>query len=213
MDFLSLVQKTQIFFEQYGYITIFISSFIEITPLGWAVPGGVILALAGFFANTDKQLNLVYIILSGTLGGWLTLILSYLLGRRTGMWLVIKLHQEKTAAFARGMLKKHGGAILTTSMMANLTRFWVAYAAGMEKYGVLRFVAYSFIASLGWTSIMTFLGYLAGYERGNIERLARSIGAAAWVFLLLAVIILARSIKHEYQHFKKDLPESEHGHR
>lgn len=206
MDFLLLVQKTQDFFDLYGYITIFVGSFVEITPLGWAVPGGVILALAGFFANTDKNLNLIAIIGYGTFGGWLTLLLSYYLGRKTDMWLVKKLHQEKTAAFAKSLLAKHGGMILTTSMMANLTRFWVAYVAGVDRYSFWKFFKYSLLASLSWVSIMTLLGYVAGYERGNIERLAGSIGAAAWIFLILAVYILVKSIRHEYRHFKEDLP-------
>ena len=213
MDFLALVQKTQIFFEQYRYISIFISSFIEITPLGWAVPGGAILALAGFFANTDRELNLIYIILSGTFGGWITLLLAYYLGKKTQMWLVVKLHQERTAAFAKSLLQKHGGAILTTSMMANITRFWVAYIAGVESYGFLKFIKFSFVASLGWASIMTLIGYLAGFERGNIEGLVKNIGSAAWILLILAFAVLFKSIKHEYLHFKKDLPLKEHDHR
>ncbi|KKR70947.1 MAG: hypothetical protein UU12_C0012G0003 [Candidatus Woesebacteria bacterium GW2011_GWA2_40_7b] len=209
MDFLSLIDKTQWFFENYGYITIFLASFVEITPFGWAVPGGVILALAGFFANTDKQLNLISIILSGAFGGWLTLLLAYYLGKKTQMWLVVKLHQERTAAFAKNLLQKHGGIILTTSMMANLTRFWVAYVAGVDKYNFWGFIKFSFVASLGWSSIMTIIGYVAGFERGNIEGLLKNIGSAAWILLLMAFAVLFKSIKHEYKHFKRDLPDKE----
>ncbi|HET7099495.1 MAG TPA: VTT domain-containing protein [Patescibacteria group bacterium] len=209
MDFIELINSTQWFFEKYGYLTIFLGSLVEITPLGWAVPGGAILALAGFFANTDKELNLIAIILSGTLGSWFTLLLAYYIGKKTQMWLVKKLHQEKTAAFAKRMLQSHGGSILTTSMMANLTRFWVAYVAGADNYNFWRFFKFSLLASLSWVTLMAFMGYFAGFGRGSIESLVKSIGVVAWLFLIIAVYFLYKSIRHEYQHFKKDLPHKE----
>jgi len=58
---------------------------------------------------------------------------------------------------------------------------------------------------------MTFLGYFAGFGRGNIENLIRNIGVAAWLLLIAAIYILVRSIKHEYVHFKKDLPHKDNG--
>ncbi len=206
MDLLRWIDEIQWFFEQYGYLTIFIGSLVEISPLGWAVPGGAILAIAGFFANTDKQLNLITIILSGTLGGWLTLLAAYYIGKKNQTWLIIKLHQEKNAAFARTLFQKHGGVILTTSMMANLTRFWVAYVAGIDNYSFWKFLGYSFLASFGWTSLMTFIGYFAGYGRGNIENLVRNLGIAAWLLLIAAIYILIKSIRHEHKHFKEDEP-------
>jgi len=200
------IQKLEHFFQVYGLLTVFLGSFIEITPLGWAVPGGIILAAAGFFAPTSNTLSIPSIIIAGSLGAWLTFFLSYILGRKTGMWLVKKLHQQKNAAFAKNLLQKHGGVILTTTMMANLTRFWMAYIAGVDRYSFVKFLVYSAAASLSWVSIMTFLGFIAGYERQNLEAAASAIGIAGWLFLILAGIILYKSILHEYQHFRKDTP-------
>jgi membrane-associated protein len=209
MELRELVEILRIFFEKYGYLTTFLGSFVEITPLGWVVPGGTILAIAGFFANGDSSLNLALIIISGTLGAWSTFLLAYLLGKKTGMWLVKKLHQEKNAAFSKRLLLRHGGTILTTSMMANLTRFWIAYIAGVENYKFSKFFMYSGIASLSWVSLMTIIGYIVGFERQNIESGIAAIGVAGWVFLGLATLAIQRSIKHEYEHFKKDVPHDE----
>ncbi len=209
MDFLKFVQETELFFQNYGYITIFLGSFIEITPLGWAVPGGVILAIAGFFANRSEGISLISIISFGTLGSWITFLSSYLLGAKTGMWLVKKLKQERNVSLAKHLLRKHGGVILTTSMMANLTRFWVAYVAGVDKYHFGKFLLYSGTASLSWVSIMTFIGFFAGYERQNLERLAGATGIIGWLFVGLAGFVIYRSIRHEYKHFKEDQPHNE----
>lgn len=199
-------------FEKFGYPIIFLGSLIEITPLGWAVPGGMILAIGGYLSNGNDHIPLIPVIISGTLGAWLAFILAYILGRKTGMWLVEKLHQEKNAAFAKTLLKKNGGVILTTSMLANLTRFWVSYIAGVEKYNFLRFNLYAFISSLGWVSLMSVLGFLAGYEKENIKALTGGLGIIAWILLIIALLVLYRSIKHEYHHYKKDLPHTHEDH-
>lgn len=210
MNIPELIKNTEYFFAQYGYLTVLISSFIEITPMGWVIPGGIILAIAGFFSNSQGNVNLALVIISGTLGAWLTLLGSYLLGRKSGMWLVTKLHQERNATLAKKLLQKHGGVILTTSMMANLTRFWVAYVSGVEKYHVGKFLLYSLMASLGWVSIMTLLGFFAGYERENIESIAGAVGIVGWLLLAIAGFVIYRSISHEHKHFKEDTPHDEH---
>ncbi len=211
MDFVSLIAKIEIFFNIYGYWTIFVGSFIEITPMGWVVPGGLIIAVAGFFANTGVEIKLIPVILAGTLGAWSTFLLAYLLGRKSGFWLIKKLKQEKNAEFAKRLLMRHGGTILTTSMMANLTRFWVAYVAGIENYNFWKFFKYSGVASLGWSSLMGTIGYLAGFGKQNIENIIGATGIFGWLFLGIAGYAIHRSIKHEYKHFKEDLPHDENG--
>jgi len=193
-------------FDGYGLLIVFLGSLIEITPFGWAIPGGVILVIAGYLANGSNTLNLITIIVVGTFGAWSAFILAYLLGDKTGMWFVKKLHQEKNADFAKKMLKNNGPAILTTSMLANLTRFWISYIAGVEKYNLFKFNLYAFVASLTWVSLMTFLGFIAGFEKENLSKIVSSIGILAWILLIVAAIVIAKSIKHEYKHFKEDKP-------
>jgi len=122
------------------------------------------------------------------------------------MWLVEKLHQQKNAEFAKRVLKNNGPAILTTSMMANLTRFWISYIAGVEKYSFLKFNLYAVLASISWVSLMTMLGYFAGFEKENLRNITSSIGILAWLFLIIAGVVIYKSVKHEYKHFKDDEP-------
>lgn len=209
MDLIQVLDVLGTLFEKFGYPIIFLGSLIEITPLGWAVPGGAILVIAGYLSNGNPNLPLIPIILWGTVGTWIAFLLAYALGRKTGMWLVNKLHQQKNASFAKRILKNNGAAILTTSMMANLTRFWISYIAGVEKYNLLKFNLYAFVASLSWVSMMVLLGYFAGFEKENLRSLTRSVGILAWVFLIIAVVVIIKAIKHEYKHFKEDEPHTE----
>jgi membrane protein DedA with SNARE-associated domain len=203
MDSSIVIKSLEIFFEKYGYITVFFGSFIEITPLGWTVPGGLILAVAGFFSNTNSDISLIGIIVVGSLGAWVTFLLAYFLGLKSGDWLVGKLHQEKHMEIAKKLLEDHGGVILTTSMMSNLIRFWVAYVAGMQKYALPWFLLYSFAASLGWVSVMSFFGYLAGFERGNLENLSKSTGLIGWGLVIISTIIIYRIIQNDFKKYKR----------
>lgn len=209
MDLLQALDTLALLFEQWGYPVIFLGSLIEITPLGWAVPGGAILLIAGYLSNGNPNLPLIPIIVWGTFGAWIAFLLSYLLGRKTGMWLVEKLNQQKNARFAKSLLQKNGGMILTTSMLANLTRFWISYIAGVDKYSFLKFNLYAFISSLSWVSLMTLIGFFAGYEKENLRRITSGIGVLAWIFLGIAVFVIYRSVKHEYKHFQEDEPHIE----
>lgn len=209
MDLLQALDTLALLFEQWGYPLIFLGSLIEITPLGWAVPGGAILLIAGYLSNGNGNLPLIPIIIWGTFGTWIAFILAYILGSKTGMWLVNKLHQQKNAALAKRVLKNNGPAILTTSMMANLTRFWISYIAGVEKYNLIKFNLYAFFASLSWVSMIVLLGYIAGYEKENLRKITSSIGIVAWVLLAIAIFVIFKSIKKEYKKFKEDEPHTE----
>lgn len=206
MDILQTLDLVSFFFEKWGSPVIFLSSLIEITPLGWAVPGGVILLLGGYLSNGNESIPLISIIIWGSLGTWSAFLIAYGLGHKTGMWLVNKLKQQKNAEFAKKVLKNNGAAILTTSMMANLTRFWISYIAGVEKYNFLKFNLYAIIASISWVSLMVVLGYIAGFEKENLKAIAGSVGILAWILLGVAIFVIYRSIRHEYKHFKEDLP-------
>jgi membrane protein DedA with SNARE-associated domain len=194
METLSLIHKIESLFDQFGYLIVFFSSLIEITPFGWAIPGGLILAVGGFFAYKSQELFII-ILISGWLGAWSSLIGGYFLGKKTGMWLIKKLRQEKNAQRAKVMLKKNGAIVLTSSMLANLTRFWSAYVAGTEDYPFSRFITYSGVASLTWVSLMVFVGFLAGSGKGRLETILAKTSIASWLFFIFTILVIIYSIK------------------
>ncbi|KKU12414.1 MAG: hypothetical protein UX19_C0001G0018 [Candidatus Woesebacteria bacterium GW2011_GWA1_45_8] len=202
MGTLEIIEKLELIYISYGYTIVFLSSLIEITPMGWSIPGGTLLAAGGFFAYSGK-LSLLGVLVFSWFGAWMTFIFAYLLGSKVGYSLVKKLKQEENAERAKGLLEKHGGVILTTSMMANLLRFWVAFVAGAEDYSFLKFLFYSGGASLTWSSLMVVVGYLAGSERVHLESTLARLGVGAWIlFFLLAVVIYWRA-KKEFHHYKE----------
>src|SRR3989304_4461371 len=139
METLVLIDKIENIYLSWGNILIFISSLIETSPMGFTIPGGFVVALGGFFSYGNK-LNLAGVILSGTLGMLTTFLIAYVLGRKTGFSLAKKFHQQKYFELAKRLLENHGPIILTTSLLANITRFWIAYVAGSQKYRFFKFM-------------------------------------------------------------------------
>ncbi len=202
MDALEIILRLEELYLSYGYLIVFLSSFIEISPMGWIIPGGGLLAVGGFFAFGSK-VSLLGILVFGWTGAWLALLLAYYLGKQTGYLLIKRFNQQKNAERAKGLLEKQGGVILTTSMLSNLTRFMVAFIAGTQHYNFIRFLFYSATASLAWSSIFIIVGYFAGSEREKLETGLANLGILAWGLVILATLIIYIQAKKEFRQLKE----------
>lgn len=207
---MELLKEIEQLYLSWGYLIVFLGSFIEITPLGWIVPGGLILTGGGFYAY-GGDLSLYIVLVAGWFGAWLTFILAYILGNKSGAYFIKKLKQEKNAEKARVLLSRQGPVILTTSLMANLTRFWVAYLSGSQNYNFVRFFFYSGTASLAWSSLWVVVGYLAGIEKENLEKGLASLGALAWVLAFVTLGVIYIKIRKEFRQFKEGVENEDSG--
>jgi membrane protein DedA with SNARE-associated domain len=198
MDTLQIIDKIEQIYLTYGYPLVFISSLIETSPIGFIIPGGLVVSIGGFFAY-GKPLVLVGVVLAGTSGMMATFLLAYLLGKKYGMSLAKKFNQQDNAKRAKHLLEKHGPVILTTSLLANLTRFWIAFVAGSQEFKIFKFILYATVASLTWNSLLVFVGYLAGSERGKLESGVTRLGIFSWALVVVAGTIIYWKIKKEYK--------------
>lgn len=199
MEFVQILERVYL---TWGYPLIFLSSFIETSPIGFLLPGGLIVALGGFYAYGD-QMSLIGVVLAGWLGMLLTFILGYIIGRKTGLGLAKKLHQEKFAQRAKNLLENNGPVILTTSLLANLTRFWISYIAGSQKYNFAKFLFYATIASLTWNSLLVTIGYLAGTERDQLESGIAKLGILSWGLVVISFLVIFLKTRREVEELKK----------
>ncbi len=198
MDISVLINTFESLYNSFGYPIVFFSSLIETTPVGWLVPGGLLTALGGFFAYENDQLSLVGVLLAGWLGMLTTLLGGYYLGIKTGSGLEKRFKQERNVKKARALLQKNGAVILTTSMIANLTRFWISYVAGTTNYSKKHFIFYAAIASLTWISLLVVVGYIAGSSREKFESGLASIGIFAWILVITTGGIIFLKLRQEH---------------
>lgn len=202
METIEISQKIKIFLENFGGLTVFFASFLETTPFGWILPGGLIIAAASFFSYPNISL-FIKILISAWLGMWFSLVAGYFLGKKTGLWLVRKLNQEKNAQKAKKLLQKNGAFILTSSIIANLIRFWMAYIAGVGNYPIFSFLIYSAFASFSWVSLVVFIGFISGAKKAHIESMLSKMGSFSWIVVFIVIVFIILSIKREKANLKE----------
>ncbi len=201
MDF--FLHQLELLFAIHGYWLIFLGTLIETTPFGWLVPGALLASLGGFYAY-QGPLRLSFVIICAFGGMFITLLGAYLIGEKTGLRLAKFLKQEKNAHIAKILLEKHGAVILTTALLANVTRFWIAYIAGSQKYNVFKFMLYAAVASLTWVSLLVSIGYVAGTGRHTIERGLAQAGIFSWLFVFIVGGLLYWRLKDELKEAQED---------
>jgi membrane protein DedA with SNARE-associated domain len=196
MEVTEFVNKIEEAYSLWGYLLVFISSFIETSPLGFTIPGSLMVAVGGFFAYAGK-VSFFGILLAGTAGMLTVFVFAYWLGKTLGEKLVKIFKQEKNAEKARVLLNKHGMAILTTSLLATFTRFWVAFIAGAQSYNFTRFLFYSTAVSFVWNLLLVMVGYFAGSGRVQMESGLARLGVFTWLLLIAAISVIYWANKKE----------------
>lgn len=197
----TIIAQLEALFGTYGYMLVIVVCAIESSPFGWITPSNYVLAAAGFFSN-GGSMNLTAVIISGFMGTWGMLIFSYFLGVKTGGSVVKLLKQEKNALRAERMLSAHGNAVLSTSLLSNVTRFWISYICGVQRVPLKRFLSFSFFAALSWVSLWVTVGYLLGAERASFESNLARLGFIGWLLPAVAFAVIyyysRKDFKHEY---------------
>ena len=186
------------FYNQYGYLTVFLGTLGENTAfLGLLLPGNSLALLGAMYARLGT-LNLGLVIFLATLGTVLGYHIDYLLGRFVlarvaTKWsksrLGLRIRLAGRLRLGRRLISKHGGkAILISHLMGQLRSF-VALSAGMTGMKYLRFLGYELVAAALWNVAFCLLGYLLATE---IDRLQVLIERVGWVlFGVLVLLFLA----------------------
>jgi len=69
MTIVEPIARLESFYSDYGYPAVFLSGLIEISPLGWLVPGGLILAGGGFYSGVASLAWSSLLVIVGFLAG------------------------------------------------------------------------------------------------------------------------------------------------
>lgn len=182
------------FYNQYGYLVVFLGTLSENTALlGLLLPGNSLALLGAFYAR-QGTLNIGWVIFFASLGTVLGYHTDYLLGRFALVHVMSKWSKSRLGRrirlagrirLARIMLTKHGGKAILLSHTIGHMRSFVALSAGITRMNYLRFLLFEVIAALLWNTVYSMLGYMIA---GEFERLQMIIGRAGW--LILAVFVL-----------------------
>ena len=182
-----------------GYIGIFILMALEsmVTP----VASELVMPFAGFLVYEGK-LNMILVIVAGTLGCVFGSLISYYIGYYGGIPLVLKfgkylLLNKHDLEMTQKFFKKYGEKTIFVSRFIPVVRHLISIPAGIGKMDLKKFVFFTFLGSLGWNTILTYTGF---YLKQNWELVHEKLRSFELVILLLLIILV---ILFVYYHVKR----------
>jgi membrane protein DedA with SNARE-associated domain len=185
------------FYDQYGYLIVFLGTLCENTALlGLILPGNSLALLGAFYAR-QGTLNLGWVIFFAWLGTVLGYHIDYLLGRFALVHLMARWGKStfgrrlRLAARIRlgsKLLAKHGGKAILISHIIGQMRSFVALSAGITRMNYLRFLFFEVIAALLWNTLFSLLGYFIASEIDRLETIFTQVG---WILLTAAISLYA----------------------
>lgn len=186
-----------------GYVGIFIAMAIEscLIPL----PSEVTMPFAGALAF-QGELNLVAVSLVGAIGNLVGSWGAYYIGvkfpekviirfiDKWGKFLLLSKHEyEKTKIW----LNKHGNFVSFFSRLLPGIRTVISLPAGVARINFFQFSVYTFLGSLIWSFLLSFIGFKLGENWEVIKTYLHKFD------LLIILLIIAAVIFYIYMQVRK----------
>ena len=152
--------------ERTGYLGIALLMLAEnVFP---PIPSELIMPMAGFTAARGA-LNMVGVVVAGTVGSLAGVLLWYYIGRwiglerlkrwaaKHGRWLTISPEEVDEAA---AWFDRHCGKAVLIGRLIPAVRTLISVPAGVAGMGLTRFLTYSALGTALWTALLATAGYL-----------------------------------------------------
>ena len=128
--------------HEYGLLVVFLAAGLQ--AMGFPVPGGTALVVAGIDASTKRGLPLGGVIAAGAVGALLGTTVGFALGRWRGETLLLRLgrlfrQKPERVQELRGQFQKHAVAPLFIARFITGLRNVVGLAAGASAVPLARF--------------------------------------------------------------------------
>jgi membrane protein DedA with SNARE-associated domain len=186
-----LVDWLQPFYSTFGYVIVPIATFLESAAFtGVVVPGDIILALGGVY-SAQGDLALAIVIGLGWFGAFLGASTGYVLGRRYGDVVLLRIPFVDRFADQLEELKvsieRNAGKTIVVGRFVTGAGGFIPFVAGTSRVRPRTFFLYTVPTLLVWTTALALLGFFLG---DHVERIDAILSGVGWGGLgILAVIV------------------------
>jgi len=193
-----------------GYFGIFLTMLIESASI--PLPSEIIMPFSGFLISEGK-FNFYLVVFIGALGNLAGSIIMYAFGfwgqeavvrkfvRGWGRFLI----NEEELVAGEKWFRKYGEAVILLSRITPVIRTFISLPAGVVKINFAKFCFLTFIGSLIWSALLTFIGIKLGENWNVIEPFFRKFDIViigSGIILLIAYIVFKyRKVSYD----KKDI--------
>lgn len=156
------------------------------------IPSELIMPLAGFVAARG-EMGLVAAILAGTVGSLAGATLWYVVGRAVGAdrlrrwsahhgrWLTLSPEDVDRAC---AWFDRHGAGAVFFGRLVPTVRTLISVPAGLARMPLPKFLLWSGLGSLAWTSLLAIAGYLLGARYQQVEHWINPLSTAVVVGII-----------------------------
>ena len=164
------------------------------------VPSEIVMPFAGYLVY-DGSTNMSFwgVVLAGSVGCTVGSIAAYAFGFYAGRPLILRygkyiLIRERHLETAEKWFEKYGDKATFIARLLPVVRTVISLPAGIAKMNFKKFVFYSFVGSVPWTLMLTYVGYwlgpnwedVVGVFRGlDVLVVAAAVGIVVWYVIRL----------------------------
>ncbi len=130
------------------------------------IPSEVILPFGGYLASSGS-LNVLGVVLAGTIGGTIGSIALYYVSAIFGNMFIKKWGKyifisEEHIEMTNEWFKKYGSFAIFTTRLLPIVRGLISIPAGIAKMNIWSFTIYTFLGTFIWSLILTYFGFQLG---------------------------------------------------
>ena len=169
------------FISGLGYPGIFLLMILESALI--PIPSEIIMPFSGFLVS-NGTFDPISVVLAGTFGNLVGSILTYYLGIKAGRAFILKygkyiLFKKSHLEFTEELFEKYGDKISFFCRLLPAVRTYISLPCGVGKANFVKFSIYTFLGSLIWNSMLTYVGILFGNNWKNIDKYAMYLDIVA----------------------------------
>ena len=162
---------------------------MAVESCGIPFPSEVIMPVAGYFAATGR-LNLVAVIIAGTVGNLIGSLAAYWLARQFGRPLLLGPGRRvgispRHLDLADNWFARYGLPAVFFGRLLPVIRTYISFPAGLARVQPFWFGVLTFAGALPWCIALALVGYQIG---ANYDKVAGPLGKAAIVIAVLVAI-------------------------
>jgi membrane protein DedA with SNARE-associated domain len=188
------------FLSSWGYLALVLFTIAEAACI--PIPSEVTLGFAGYLsssaAHSGHHLDIVLVIILGTLGELVGAFIAYTVGRTGGRALIEKLGRlvlltKTDLDRSERWFSQRGETAVLIGRMLPIVRTFISLPAGVAEMNPLRFGIFTAIGSLVWCTALAVTGYELG---GKWNEITKGFNDAGYVLAAVIIVIIAAFILH-----------------
>lgn len=161
INFLLSILSTHVtsFISSLGYWGLAVCMALE--SCNFPIPSEIIQPFGGYLVSIGR-INIWGAVLAGTAGGTIGSFISYYLGKYAIEIPYLSGHSCRNQQCLKDWFARYGERTVFFGRLIPIVRTFISLPAGAARMNIPRFLLYTFMGSLIWSILLTYIGYMLG---------------------------------------------------